>query len=51
MTESLCFPPETITALLMGYIPIQNKKVKKTYNKKYNFKKYVNYLIKINKRY
>ena len=26
MAESLCFSPETITTLLIGYIPIQNKK-------------------------
>ena len=25
--ESLCYPPETITTLLIGYTPIQNKKV------------------------
>ena len=31
MAESLCCSPETITALLIGYNPIQNKKV--------NFKK------------
>ena len=24
MAESLCCPPETITALLIGYTPIQN---------------------------
>ena len=29
MAESLRCPPETITALLIGYIPIQNKKLKK----------------------
>ena len=29
MAESLCCPPETITALLIGYTPIQNKKVLK----------------------
>ena len=29
MAESLCCPLETITALLLGYIPIQNKKLKK----------------------
>ena len=29
MAESLCRPPETITTLLIGYTPIQNKKVKK----------------------
>ena len=28
MAEPLCCPPETITVLLIGYIPIQNKKVK-----------------------
>ena len=28
MTESLCSPPETITALLICYIPILNKKLK-----------------------
>ena len=26
MTESLCWSPETITTLLIGFIPIQNKK-------------------------
>ena len=26
MAESLCCPPETITTLLIGYTPIQNKK-------------------------
>ena len=26
MAESLCYPPETITTLLIGYTPIQNKK-------------------------
>ena len=25
MAESLCCPPETITTLLIGYNPIQNK--------------------------
>ena len=29
MAESLHCPPETITALLIGYIPIPNKKLKK----------------------
>ena len=29
MAESLCFSPETITTLLIGYIPTQNKKLKK----------------------
>ena len=30
MAESLCWPPETVTALLIGYTPIQNKKLTKT---------------------
>ena len=29
MAESLCYSPETITTLLIGYSPIQNKKFKK----------------------
>ena len=29
MAESLCCSPETITTLLIGYIPIQNKKLQK----------------------
>ena len=29
MAESLCYPPETVTTLLIGYNPIQNKKLKK----------------------
>ena len=29
MIESLCCPPETITTLLIGYTPIQNKSLKK----------------------
>ena len=29
MAESLCRLPETITTLLLGYIPIQNKKLTK----------------------
>ena len=29
MAESRCCSPETITTLLMGYTPIQNKNVKK----------------------
>ena len=29
MAESLCCPPETVTTLLIGYTPIQNKKLKK----------------------
>ena len=33
MAESLCCPPETIPALLVGYTPIQNKKLKKTKKK------------------
>ena len=28
MTESLCCPSETVTTLLIGYTPIQNKKLK-----------------------
>ena len=28
MAESLCSSSETITALLLGYTPIQNEKVK-----------------------
>ena len=28
--ESLCCSPETITTLLIGYTPIQNKKLKRT---------------------
>ena len=24
MTESLCYPPETVTTLLIGYSPVQN---------------------------
>ena len=27
--ESFCCPPETVTTLLIGYAPIQNKKFKK----------------------
>jgi len=30
MIESLCYSPETVTTLLSGYTPIQNKKFKKT---------------------
>ena len=29
MAESLCYPPETITTLLIGYVPIENKNLKK----------------------
>ena len=29
MAESLCCAPETIMTLLIGYIPVQNKKFKK----------------------
>ena len=29
MDESLCYPPETVTALLIGYTSIQNKKFEK----------------------
>ena len=36
MTESPCCLPETITTLLIGYTPIQNKKFPK--NKKKNTK-------------
>ena len=32
MAESLCCLPETVTTLLIGYIPIQNKKFKKKKN-------------------
>ena len=28
MTESLCCPPETITAWLIGFTPIKNEKLK-----------------------
>ena len=28
MAESLCSPPETVTTLLIGYTPMQNKKFK-----------------------
>ena len=28
MSEALCCPPEAITTLLMGYIPVSNKKLK-----------------------
>ena len=28
MAESLCCPPETITTLLIGYMLLQNKKLK-----------------------
>ena len=28
MAESLCFAPETITTLLIGYTPTQNKSLK-----------------------
>ena len=33
MAESLCYPPETITTLFIGYTAIQNKKFKKKKNK------------------
>ena len=36
MAESLCCSPETITALLIGYTPIQNKKLKKKKEKEEN---------------
>ena len=29
MTQFLCCPPETVTALSINYTPIQNKKLKK----------------------
>ena len=32
MTEFLCCPPETVTALSISYTPIQNKKLKKKKN-------------------
>ena len=38
MAESLRSSPETITTLLTGYTPIQNKKFKKNKNNKF-FKK------------
>ena len=34
MDESLCCPPETITTLLTGYMPIQNKNYNKLKKKK-----------------
>ena len=34
MVESLCCSPEKITALLIGYTPIQNKKLKKKRKRK-----------------
>ena len=39
MAESLCCPPETITTLLIGYMPIENKKFMKRelfYNRRIN---------------
>ena len=39
MTESLCCPPETITILLTGYTPIQNKKFKNKKENKLSVKK------------
>ena len=33
MTEFLCYPPETITTLLISYTPIQNKKLTDNSNK------------------
>ena len=36
MAESLCCPPEIITTLLIGYTPIENKKLKKVYVKHKN---------------
>ena len=32
VAESLCWPPETITILLIGYAPIQNKQLKQKTN-------------------
>ena len=39
MAEYLCRPPETFTALLIGYTPIQNKEdfLKKTFHGKESF--------------
>jgi len=34
MAESLCYSPETITTLLIGYTPIQNKNFKLKKKKK-----------------
>ena len=34
MAESLCCSPETITTLLIGYTPVQNKKCKLKKKKK-----------------
>ena len=44
MAESLCFSPETITTLLIGYIPTQNKKLKKKKRKDKKKKKKINVL-------
>ena len=33
MAEALCCSPQTITALLIGCTPIQNKELKKKYNR------------------
>ena len=33
MAESLCYPSQIITTLLIGYTPIQNKKLKKIFLK------------------
>ena len=38
MTESPCCLPETITTLLIGYTPIQNKKFPKNKKKKHKIK-------------
>ena len=32
IAESLCYPPETITTLLINYTSIQNKKLKNKFN-------------------
>ena len=37
LAESLCRPPETIITLLIGYIPIQNKKGKMKKKPKQNW--------------
>ena len=36
MAESLCCSPETITTLLIGCIPIHNKKLQKKKKKRYH---------------
>ena len=39
MAESLCCPPETMNVLLIGYTPVQNKKVKKERMETWSFPK------------